>query len=112
MADENIVLNDAEKQDLQEAVDAEQELRALPEKFAEVGRLADSMAKAIFALLGTAAAGQLAYSRGLAIQRLEECMHRVAEGVSYMRHQGAMEEEAVRKAQSNGKIINFTGGKV
>lgn len=87
------------------------------EKMKSVHATAKDLLDGIIDLFGAGAvSNRVAYCRGLAIERLEECMHRINDGVQFALQatpdvRERMAEEALKKSTSPGLQV-VDGGKV
>lgn len=104
-----ISLSAEERKDLEEAVAAEQQVNQADALFAEIMGIVQTLPPLVYKMLGREPSGPLAYCRGLAIQRLEEFLHRVGDGRAALIMRERATAEAIDKAASDGKIVNIGG---
>jgi hypothetical protein len=104
-------LSEEQKAELAEAVQAEKEFLAVDGKFNACISTVSGLHKQIIDLLGRGQQGGEAYARNLAIQRLEEVLHRIHDGVACIKMRGVAEAEALKNAQDNGTVLKMPGVK-
>lgn len=97
------------KAELAEAVAAEQAAQMVPEKFQKCTALAQALHGAIVDLCGRGDSGPIAYARNKAIEKLEECVHRVADAMFVLRAESQRFDQAVADVQS-GKLKLHSNG--
>lgn len=104
-------LTEEQREDLAEAVEAEQIAIEAPKNYDELQRLTYELHAKMIEFMGREPQGPLAYCRHMAQTKLEEFSHRLGDALAIYRIKDKAEMEAFRKAQAEGKVVNLTGGK-
>lgn len=99
-----------EKQDLAEAVAAEQAIQAVPAKAQALQAKLVEVHELIVDLCGRGAQGAEAYCRSKAIEKLEECGHRIGDAVNCIMSRQVAQDQAIAKAMADGNVVKFPGG--
>lgn len=111
MSDEPVELTKEEQAELNEAVQAEASAGQYLDLARECARAAERLRDTIATLTGRDNEGPAAYLRAKALEKLEECMHRVGDYVNMMHERRQMMEQAARVAEF-GKMKVVKGGEV
>lgn len=80
-------------------------------RYTELSETMKQAYEGIVELFGRSEEGPLAYTRSMAITRLEEVVHRINDGMYVLTKRSELAEQAVENAVAKGTVVNFPGVK-